>query len=382
MSEQPQQPPPPPGQYSRRATAESPPTVNTRQVNRRGSSRPANHRPANPPAPPPPGSRRRVSTRRAATVGSDPLATANTTARPVPARHAATGSIPAEEPPTGYHRWTRAARIVRGAPTIPPECCPSDRSCCDEHTPHVGRDRRSVRPGVRLRCTWTKVSCKCESSNADCCDEWDCGSSEGMCVPCKPCEGLIPEPTTPDDGGCEDPPPDGCSSDELRQQLEANKKCISAKQAEKAKLEADIKARQERDKELGALITDFDSDRREVQDRALQAELPRGLPERLPSRHVAQGASRTEFPSECLDSDGRRRSTRQLCAIEKAQVLPEEPRMEAGQGHTPDRGSRRTPRRRGRAPRTRSTQIKDLAEVDRRSVHRAREAQGPDRRRP
>lgn len=81
-----------------------------------------------------------------------------------------------------------------------------------------------------------------------------------MCVPCKPCEGLIPEDDGGDTptGGCDDPPPNGCSSDALRLQLEANKRCITSKQTEKVQLETEIKARQDRDKELAALIASFD----------------------------------------------------------------------------------------------------------------------------
>jgi hypothetical protein len=79
-------------------------------------------------------------------------------------------------------------------------------------------------------------------------------------VPCKPCEGLIPEDgdgEEPDDGDCE-PEPDGCSAG-LRRQLEANKRSITSKQTEKTRIEADIKARLEREKELTTLIAGFDS---------------------------------------------------------------------------------------------------------------------------
>ena len=80
-----------------------------------------------------------------------------------------------------------------------------------------------------------------------------------MCVPCKPCEGLIPEDDNgedPDDG--DTPEPDGCSAG-LRRQLEANKRCITSKQTEKARIEADIKVRLEREKELTTLIAGFDA---------------------------------------------------------------------------------------------------------------------------
>jgi hypothetical protein len=70
---------------------------------------------------------------------------------------------------------------------------------------------------------------------------------------------LIPEGDDPEAGGCDDPDRDGCNSDELRRQLEALKKCISSQQGEKAKIDADIKARQEREKELTALIATFDT---------------------------------------------------------------------------------------------------------------------------
>ena len=73
-----------------------------------------------------------------------------------------------------------------------------------------------------------------------------------MCVPCKPCEDLIPDPKKPE---CDGPKAQECDSDQLREQQEANKRCINAKQAEKAKIEAEIKAGEERDKELSTLIS-------------------------------------------------------------------------------------------------------------------------------
>jgi hypothetical protein len=147
-----------------------------------------------------------------------------------------------------------------GPPPINPDCCTDDRSCCDTQSPCTWDEVDD--PCVRASSAacgvpWTKLSCKCESSNADCtCDEWDC-YSEGSCVPCKPCEGLIPEDGEEDEpGDGETEPEDGCSAG-LRRQLEANKRCITSKQAEKAKIEADIKARLERDKELTTLIAGF-----------------------------------------------------------------------------------------------------------------------------
>jgi hypothetical protein len=106
---------------------------------------------------------------------------------------------------------------------------------------------------------WTKITCTCTSSNQECtCGEWDCGSyPQGTCVPCKPCEGLIPEDDEP--GGCDDPGRDGCDSDELRRQLDALKRCITSQQGEKAKIDADIVARQDRVTKLTALIANFDT---------------------------------------------------------------------------------------------------------------------------
>jgi hypothetical protein len=73
-------------------------------------------------------------------------------------------------------------------------------------------------------------------------------------VPCKPCEGLLPDPT----GGCDDPGRDDCTTADLRRQLDALQHCISSQQGEKAKIEADILARQAREKELTALVATFD----------------------------------------------------------------------------------------------------------------------------
>jgi hypothetical protein len=88
-------------------------------------------------------------------------------------------------------------------------------------------------------------------------EEWDCSSyPQGTCVPCKPCEGLIPDPEDP--GGCNDPDRDNCTSEDLRKQLDALSQCISSQQSAKAKLEADIKARNERATALTELIGKFD----------------------------------------------------------------------------------------------------------------------------
>jgi len=148
-----------------------------------------------------------------------------------------------------------------GPPGIRPECCPDDRQCCPDGQPSPCTWDEVDDPCVRASScggNWTKIECKCHSSNDDCnCEEWDCGCyPQGGCVPCKPCEGLLPEgdPT----GGCDDPGRDDCTAADLRRQLDALQHCISSQQGEKAKIEADIKARQEREKELTALVATFD----------------------------------------------------------------------------------------------------------------------------
>jgi hypothetical protein len=105
---------------------------------------------------------------------------------------------------------------------------------------------------------WAKIECKCQSDNEKCCEEWGCGGyPEGVCVPCEPCKGLLPEPPDNGGGGCDDNDID-CTSGDLSKQLDNLTKCISFQQGEKAKLEADIKARQEREKELKDLIDKYD----------------------------------------------------------------------------------------------------------------------------
>ena len=156
-----------------------------------------------------------------------------------------------------------------GPPPINPECCPDDGKCCSSDVAAGGSPRQCTWNDVDDPCVRaasagcggksTKLSCKCESSNADCnCDEWDCGYPDGICVPCKPCEGLIPEPPKPGGNGGP-PPPADCSSDGLRAQLEANRKLLLSKQSEKAQIDVEIKASQDREKDLAALIKDFDT---------------------------------------------------------------------------------------------------------------------------
>ena len=150
-----------------------------------------------------------------------------------------------------------------GPPEIRPECC-THHPCCPENEQHCCTWESVDDPCVKAASAecglpWTKVTCNCESLNKECdCEEWDCSCyPQGTCVPCKPCEGLIPAPDGPD-GGCDDPGRDDCTSEDLRRQLDALTQCISSQQSAKAKLEADIKARGERAAALNELITKFD----------------------------------------------------------------------------------------------------------------------------
>lgn len=149
-----------------------------------------------------------------------------------------------------------------GPPKIPKECC-THHPCCPEGEEHCCTWESVDDPCVRAASSdcglqITKITCKCESTNKECdCEEWDCGSyPQGTCVPCKPCEGIIPDPTDP--GGCDDPDRKDCTSDDLRKQLDALAQCITAQKNAKDKLDADIKARDERAKALNELISKFD----------------------------------------------------------------------------------------------------------------------------
>ena len=161
---------------------------------------------------------------------------------------------PCPDPCDEVPRW--------GPPKIIDECC-THHPCCPEGGEYCCTWESVDDPCVKAASAnpdlpWTKITCKCESSNEDCnCDVWDCSSyPQGTCVPCRPCEGLIPDPRDP--VGCDDPERDDCTSEDLREQLNALSQCISAQQSAKAKLEADIKARNERAAALTELITKFD----------------------------------------------------------------------------------------------------------------------------
>ena len=149
-----------------------------------------------------------------------------------------------------------------GPPEIRPDCC-THHPCCPEDERHCCTWESVDDPCVKAasadcNLAWTKITCDCESSNKECdCEDWDCSCyPQGTCVPCKPCEGLIPNPTDP--GGCTDPDREDCTSEDLRKQLDSLAHCIASQKAAKDKLDADIKARDERAKALTELISKFD----------------------------------------------------------------------------------------------------------------------------
>ena len=147
-----------------------------------------------------------------------------------------------------------------GPPIIDEKCCP--HTCCPEGERHCCTWESVDDPCVRAASAdcglaSTKVTCNCVSENKECnCEEWDCGGyPQGGCVPCKPCEDLIPDPKDPE---CKDPERGDCTSEDLRNQLDALAQCIVSQKAAKDKLDADIKARDERAKALTELISKFD----------------------------------------------------------------------------------------------------------------------------
>ena len=154
-----------------------------------------------------------------------------------------------------------------GPPAIPADCC--DDECC----PKAEEGSKDPHPC----CTWdqvedpcvkasacrpyTKVTCNCSSENAECdCEEWDCSCyPQGTCVPCDPCQGLIPPDQPPDQ-----PPPDGsgpngeeCTAEGLQKKLDDLNASMTAQQNQKAQLEAEIKASSERQKLLTELIKTY-----------------------------------------------------------------------------------------------------------------------------
>jgi hypothetical protein len=141
-----------------------------------------------------------------------------------------------------------------GPPKIRDGCCDPNPCCKETHCCTWDSVEDPCVKAASCTDSWAKIECKCHSDNEKCCEEWGCGGyPEGVCVPCEPCNGLLPEPPDNGGGGCDDNDID-CNSGDLSKQLDNLTKCISFQQGEKAKLEADIKARQDREKELKDLI--------------------------------------------------------------------------------------------------------------------------------
>ena len=148
-----------------------------------------------------------------------------------------------------------------GPPEIRKECCPH-HPCCPDNEGHCCTWESIDDPCVKAASAecglpWTTVTCNCSSSNPDCdCEEWDCNCyPQGTCVPCKPCEGLLPDPEDP--GGCDEPGREDCTTEDLQKQLEALNRCITSQEGARTKLEEDIKARKDRATALGELIKTF-----------------------------------------------------------------------------------------------------------------------------
>jgi hypothetical protein len=131
-------------------------------------------------------------------------------------------------------------------------------------------------------------------------------------VPCKPCEGLITNPDDP--GGCNDPDRDNCTSEDLRKQLDALTHCISSQQSAKAKLEADIKARNERAVALNELITKFDGIIKDYKDQRHKLICREDC---LKGFHRDISAVFSKYSDDYL-SELRNYINEQLCLLEKA----------------------------------------------------------------
>jgi hypothetical protein len=218
---------------------------------------------------------------------------------------------PPTDPCDQERRW--------GPPEIRPECCPKDRDCCGTETDGGVCSWDEVDdPCVRASSAecgvgWTRLSCKCESSEGCGCDEWDCGYPTEICVPCKPCEGLLPNGDDTGTNGPTEPGPNGCSY-ELRRQLEESQRDILAQQTEKAKIEAQIKSDQEREKELSALVADFDKVLDKYKTDRPKLICREDCLKRFYDDTVA--ALQQEFSEQCLD-DMRDEVNDQLCWIER-----------------------------------------------------------------
>jgi hypothetical protein len=208
-----------------------------------------------------------------------------------------------------------------GPPKIRPECCPDDRTCCPPDSRGDCTWDEVDDPCVRAASAdcggpWTKVTCTCQSSNPDCpCEEWDCGGyPQGTCVPCKPCDGLIPDD---DDPGCDEPPRECCDSDELRRQLDALKRCITSQEGEQERITQQIADRKARRDKLATLIASFDGFieeyKKERHKLTCREDCLKGF-----LRETAKVFQDTyRWPSACLD-ELQTTINGELCALERA----------------------------------------------------------------
>ena len=79
-----------------------------------------------------------------------------------------------------------------GPPQIRPECCPT-HTCCPDEGKQCCTWEEVDDPCIRAasaNCNvpWTKITCKCESSNKDCnCEVWGCGELHRSTGARKPC---------------------------------------------------------------------------------------------------------------------------------------------------------------------------------------------------
>ena len=224
---------------------------------------------------------------------------------------------PCPDPCSEKPRW-RPPDIRKG-------CCPEGRECCEKDP-----DKETCcswfevdDPCVRAASCggeWTTIKCTCTSTNEKCnCDEWDCGSyPQGTCVPCKPCDGLIPDPEEPPGGGeppnGEEPPPGNECTDELRKLLNDVKKAIADQLATKTKAEADIKAGEEQQKELEKLLKDFaaitDKYTKDHHKLVCRENCLKGF-----ARDIAK-MFEEKFDKDCLDKL-RDAINQQLCLVER-----------------------------------------------------------------
>jgi hypothetical protein len=188
-------------------------------------------------------------------------------------------------------------------------CCPP-RDCCPppkegDKTPACTWDEVDD-PCVRAAsCTdaWTRITCTCKSSNEKCtCQHWDCGTyPQGTCVPCDPCKGLPTPPEQPPDGGPTDPNGDGCGAEELQRRLRQTKKAIQDAQNQKVTADRDLKAGQDSEKELTALIASLDALVKSYNDNLYKLKCREDCLKGFARDTAKLLASDKRFPKACLE---------------------------------------------------------------------------------